>query len=62
VLTFEAEREWVRRAQSAWQTQGAQRRSLASASRATRLEDVSDQNPQQADDNPDVEQQISIGE
>jgi 8-oxo-dGTP pyrophosphatase MutT (NUDIX family) len=62
VLTFEAEREWVRRARSTWQTQSAQRQSLASASRATRLQYVSDQDPQQADDNPDVEQQISIGE
>jgi hypothetical protein len=46
-LTFEAEREWVQRAQQAWED---------------RLQDISDQEPNQADQHAEVEKQVSIGE
>jgi 8-oxo-dGTP pyrophosphatase MutT (NUDIX family) len=46
-LTFEAEREWVRRAQRAWEN---------------RLQDISDQEPNQAYQHAKVEEEVSIGE
>jgi len=46
-LTFEAEKEWVRRARNAWNSQ---------------LQDVSDQDPEKADNHTQVEKKIAIGE
>jgi 8-oxo-dGTP pyrophosphatase MutT (NUDIX family) len=45
-LTFEAEREWVRRAQRAWYG---------------RLEDVSQQYPEEANNHSQMEQQVPFG-
>jgi 8-oxo-dGTP pyrophosphatase MutT (NUDIX family) len=46
-LTFEAEREWIRRAQRVWNK---------------RLENVSDQDAEKAKDNAQVQEDISVGE
>ena len=46
-LTFEAEREWVRRAQIAW---------------GKRLEDISDQDTEQANNHTQMQKKIAIGE
>jgi len=46
-LTFEAEREWVRRAQIAW---------------GKRLEDISDQDTEQANNHTQVQKKIAISE
>jgi 8-oxo-dGTP pyrophosphatase MutT (NUDIX family) len=45
-LTYEAEQEWVRRAWLAWDRQ---------------LQDVSDQDPEQADNHTQVEEKIAVG-
>ncbi len=45
-LTFEAEREWVRRARIAW----------------NRLQNVSDQNPEKADHHTQMQEKIAISE
>jgi 8-oxo-dGTP pyrophosphatase MutT (NUDIX family) len=62
LLTFEAEREWVRRARLAWQQHNSPAQGMTLTGQGTISQDISYQDTQQADGHSDMQQEIPISE